>query len=316
MKKWLVSLSSALLACSCFSPPTNALAGEGAEQQQSMAPVSPRPPHDLIDGLDNVFREIYATSRKDYLASGGPVLIWNRGALFLVNNGKTTQYDYFPPIFDVYKTLDHITLGICCAVVHNPEHPSDEQLKQLVKFRSAIIAAKPQIEAAGLKKRTMQRELRIIENSMKFIDKIEAGRGCPRAELDTYIRDLQPAIIGNIRDAVAADLTALDAKMKEIRKTLTPDEWERLHVVVCSVHMARQGESHMQYFLRLLAQQDEGRRVVFFEGNAEQQDALNLLGTHELDSDIARVYFNDPDRMHRDLLGSVTAEFLDEHPSQ
>jgi len=43
---------------------------------------------------------------------------------------------------------------------------------------------------------------------------------------------------------------------------------------------------------------------------AGEQKALNLLATHQLDSEIAVAFFNDPERMERDLLSDAAAEYL------
>jgi acetolactate synthase small subunit len=206
-------------------------------------------------------------------------------------------------------------LAIFVGLSQDSEHPSAERLTQFVKLRQMVLQAKPQIENAGFTSKVLQRQQRIIERSLAFIDKVEASKGCSRSDLHDFIHEVLPAVIDNIKDAVALDLGALDAVMTQIKSQLTSDQWTKLHVIVCGAHMARTEESHMQYFLKLLEEQGEGRKLVYFEGNAEQQDApLNSLGTHELDSQIGVAFFGDPERMHRDLLGPAASEYLDEHP--
>ena len=65
-----------------------------------------------------------------------------------------------------------------------------------------------------------------------------------------------------------------------------------------------------QYFLRLLHEPREGRRVVYAESLWEEPQALDLLGTHLLDGSVGEAFFGDYMRMHRDLLGDAASQYL------
>ena len=65
-----------------------------------------------------------------------------------------------------------------------------------------------------------------------------------------------------------------------------------------------------QYFLRLLHEPAEGRRVVYAESLWQEPQALDLLGTHLLDGSVGEAFFGDYMRMHRDLLGDAAGEYL------
>lgn len=83
-----------------------------------------------------------------------------------------------------------------------------------------------------------------------------------------------------------------------------------MHVVIVGPHMPREGLVAMQYFLRLLHEPSEGRRVVYAESLWQEPQALDLLGTHLPDGDVGEAYFNDYMRMHRDLLGDAAIQYL------
>ncbi|MCC6743903.1 MAG: hypothetical protein IT175_08580 [Acidobacteria bacterium] len=104
----------------------------------------------------------------------------------------------------------------------------------------------------------------------------------------------------------------LNAIVTRWRATLTADEWSRLHVVIMGVHMARDGELAQQYFVRLLGEPGEGRRVVYAEGIFDEARALDLLGTHVLDGRAGTAFFGHDLRMHRDILADAARERLDE----
>ncbi len=93
---------------------------------------------------------------------------------------------------------------------------------------------------------------------------------------------------------------------------MTQDEWRRLRVVVIGVHMARDDELATQYFLRLLGEATEGRRVVYAEGLWDEPRALDLLATHMIDGSVGAAFFGLDLRMHRDVLGDAARAYLDE----
>jgi hypothetical protein len=75
--------------------------------------------------------------------------------------------------------------------------------------------------------------------------------------------------------------------------------------------MPRAKHTAVQYFARKLGVPGEGLRLVYAEAIDDETKALNLLATHQLDTDIGVAFFNDPDRMMRDLLGDAASIDLD-----
>ena len=59
-------------------------------------------------------------------------------------------------------------------------------------------------------------------------------------------------------------------------------------MVIIGPHMPRENLVVTQYFLRLLHEPREGRRVVYAESLWEEPQALDLLGTHLLDGSVRR----------------------------
>ena len=98
--------------------------------------------------------------------------------------------------------------------------------------------------------------------------------------------------------------------MKAWRKLLSAEEWGRLKVIVCGSQMPRRENLAVQYFAKLLGEKGEGTRILYAEALFEQEKVLRLLGTHLQDRDIAQAFFDDPLRLHRDLLADGAAEYL------
>jgi len=69
----------------------------------------------------------------------------------------------------------------------------------------------------------------------------------------------------------------------------------------------------MQYFSRLLDSPIEsGLRVMYAESSETEGSGLGLLATHLMDFHIGALFFNNPERMHSDLLAPAAQAFLPE----
>ncbi|MEO8391615.1 MAG: hypothetical protein ABI700_01355 [Chloroflexota bacterium] len=97
------------------------------------------------------------------------------------------------------------------------------------------------------------------------------------------------------------------------------EDWGAVYVVICSSHQARYRETTLQYFQKLL-HQDEGRgaemedRIVYGEhkGDGDVDAALDLLARHIFDQKASLDLFNDHSRMQQDLMSDGAAAFLKE----
>src|SRR5256885_2131277 len=111
--------------------------------------------------------------------------------------------------------------------------------------------------------------------------------------------------------AARAKSAGLHAAASAWRREMSADEWRALHVVVIGVHMARDEELATQYFLRLLGEPAEGRRVVYAEGLWDESRALDLLATHIMDGLVGAAFFGSDLRMHRVVFSDAARTYLD-----
>jgi hypothetical protein len=272
--------------------------------------------HDRIDLLDTKFIGLYDAARNDLLAQGDPILLFHRGAVTLYNHGKVVaKVDYLPQEFQTLKTIDHITLGIFVALVDRHDHLSDQKITQLKDFLASINAARPQVAQQQFSDDARaKRQMEIIDTSTKFLSQVIENNGCTAEEMHAYMSQMSASSYANIKDAVHLDLSKLNIAVQNLLEPLSDAETRALRVVMFGSHMARIEESHWQYFSRLLDEPVEGHRIIYFEGNAEDNEGLALLGAHMLDEHIGLEYFGSSWRMHRDLLSAAASQWLDEHP--
>lgn len=282
-----------------------------------------------IQKLNNEFRAFYATAKSEIRAHLSPVLVLANGKMVLIRKGEREEFAYMPEEWSVLKTVDHIGLALFVALTnHTGEKLSDDMLGRLQNFKNSILEARDEFESFQYSSmntpgapasvnvnaaRTVNRQKLMIDLSLKFIEKVTAERFISFPDLKKFCEDISDMSVANAYEAVSLELAAIDSKLKEWRKTMDKDEWDRLYVVISGSHMARQHERNMQYFLDLFGQKEEGDRVVYNEGPSDENSSLDLLVTHILDARIGEVFFHERMRMHRDMLGDEASRYLRYH---
>jgi hypothetical protein len=270
------------------------------------APVQPL----ALTALNNAFRAAYAEAKSRVLASAGPTLIVNGDTFALLRDGRRVEANTGTPIYDPVKTIAHLPLAIYVTLTPGDGVVGEDRLKTLAGLRALVPPAEASLDTLKLSAATLARQKRIVADSLAFLDDV-AGRGkFARASLLAFTRGMAPLVMENVMEAARAQLDAIHAQVSAWRRDLSPQEWDRLHVVIVGPHMPREDLVVMQYFLRLLHEPREGRRVVYAEALWEEPQALDLLGTHLLDGSVGEAFFGDYMRMHRDLLGDAAGAYL------
>ena len=186
----------------------------------------------------------------------------------------------------------------------------EDRLKTLAGLRELIPAAAASLDTLKLPSTTLARQRRIVEASTAFLDQVAGERRCARSSLVAFARGMAPLVLENVTEATRAQLDATHAQVSLWRRDFGPREWDHLHVLIIGPHMPRENFVVMQYFLRLLHEPREGRRVVYAESLWQESQALDLLGTDLLDGSVGEAFFGDYMRMHRDLLGDAASHYL------
>jgi hypothetical protein len=241
------------------------------------------PPSDL----NSIARADYAEAKKRALANMGPLLIIGPAHITLIDGADREELELAPPAYHELKTIAHLALGL-----HSLWFEQTPPKEKLAELRAAAVSA-PQPEPRDRQRQIVQLSLETIDGSL------------PEKE---YERRVAPLLLANALDAARMEIKALDAATKRARGKLGT-RFEALHVIVVGAHMAREGEISLQYFVKLFGE-PEGLRIVFAEGLWDESSELQLLGTHLLDASVGEGFFNDPRRMHRDLLSDAAAQLL------
>lgn len=277
--------------------------------QSIPTPAGPVQPAALT-ALNNAFRAAYADARSRVLAAAGPTLIVNGDNFSLLREGRRVEANVGTPIYDPVKTIAHVPLAIYVTLTPGDGAIDGAALKTLAGLRELIPPAETSLDAVKLPTATLARQKQIVSASLTFLDDVAASRRFARTALLAFTRRMAPLVLENVADATRAQLDATHAQISTWRRDLSPQEWRQLHVLIMGPHMPREDLVVTQYFLRLLHEPQEGRRVVYAESLWQEPQALDLLGTHLLDGGVGEAFFGDYMRMHRDLLGDAAKRYL------
>jgi hypothetical protein len=269
-------------------------------------PVQPA----ALTALNDAFRAAYTDAKTRVLASSGPTLIVDGDNFALLRDGLRVEANVGAPLYDPVKTIAHIPLAIYVTLTPGDGAVDDDRLKTLAGLRQLIPPAERSLDTLKLSAATLARQKQIVAASLAFLDDVTGRRKFVRSLLLAFTRGMAPLVMENVTEATRAQLDATHAQVSAWRRDLSPQEWNQLHVLIIGPHMPREDLVVTQYFLRLLHEPREGRRVVYAESLWKEPQALDLLGTHLLDGSVGEAFFGDYMRMHRDLLGDAASQYL------
>ncbi|MBU6454329.1 MAG: hypothetical protein KGS72_21305 [Cyanobacteria bacterium REEB67] len=285
----------------------------GAARAQ-MGPAETAAPGDALSTLNGEFRNIYAAAREKAIAETEPLIVCYSDHMVLIDGNYRDEASFLPAKYTQLKVVDHVPLALFVLLHEHCDKTLDENmLKQLGRIKELVIPARRSLAALELDSATLDRQYRLLDQSLLFIDRTIDTRYIRSADLLAFCRRLKPEIMENAARAVGLQIQAMDDKVSTWRKKLGDDRFKKITVVIVSGHMPRDQHSCYQYFARVFDVKEEGQKIVYSEGPAEEKAARELVGTHVLDASIGDAFFREPLRMHRDLLSDGAREYLHAH---
>jgi hypothetical protein len=267
---------------------------------------------DPLAALNDSFRASYRQARADLLAKAGPVIVVEGDNLVLVRNGKRTEVKVVPQSYHDLKAIAHIPLAIAMILVPGSEQAlTQEKEDQLRRYREVVVAAQSALNQR-FQGDVLKRQHVIVRSSLTFVDDALKRHKVAPIDLLNFTVTYEQPITVNAAEAAKAEIDGIHKQLTAWQNDLTAAEWKRLKVVVMGSQMPRRDNVAVQYFAKLLGESGEGKRIIYAESLWDEQKALDLLGTHLLDTWIGSAFFGDDQRMHRDLLGDAAKEYIKE----
>lgn len=267
---------------------------------------------DPVADLNQAFRAAYADARAAALAESGPIIVASGDRLVLLHQEQRIEGEQVHRSYHDLKTVAHVPLAVYLCLAPYGERPLDDaQVERLRDLREKISAVqRTLVDRFGEDQRKGQEDL--LGQCGSFVDDVLEKRVYSKPALHDLLRHVLPQVLDNVEQSVQIRLDNYRRNATAWRESLGADEWARLRVVVQGAAMPRDDNLTVQFFAKLLGERSEGARIIYAESLFDEEKALNLLGTHLLDTQIGIDFFNDRWRMHRDLLGPAAARYLDQ----
>lgn len=279
-------------------------------------------PSDPLTPMNNAFRVAYANLRSRILAETSPVIVHAGDKLILFRNGVQTDVATFTPRYHELKSVAHVPLALYVMLVHDAGSKlTSEQLTQLRDYRALVVAGRDSIAGRNFAPEQQTRQYRMLDQALALIDATLKDGMVSRHALRQYTKSQAQDVLANAYDAADDQLATMDSQVKAWLAQMTPEERKRLKIAVGSAHMPRLGNLAMQYFSANFNEPYEGKfeieeednsdfRVIYAESLFDEKEILKVLGTHILDEGVGVFFFNDTQRMHRDLMADAGEKII------
>jgi hypothetical protein len=258
-------------------------------------------------------RAAYRAARERALANSGPIVLYDGDELIFRYGEVRRVSKITPAIYTDLKTVSHVALGL--AALLSPPEPGpieSARLFALSAYRETVEKAQKATANRPLTRTQRQRQEKILDACAELLAEVLREKKITAKTVVSGLRKLRLPLELNTAEAARAQIDSLNRVMTAYKAKLSNEEWGRLKVVVQGSAMPRKGHLAVQYFARLLGESGEGRRIVYAEALFDEARALALLGNHLLDTRLGNDVYDDPKRLHRDLLADAAKGYLDE----
>jgi len=273
------------------------------------------PANDALTAFNNEARAIYAKAREHYAQTTLPLIICYSDHMVLIDSDVREEINYISHKYTDLKVVDHVALALFSLLGWQCDKALDEStLQELAKLKGLARDMEKSLDKLDWDKDTMDRQHIIIDHCVGLMELTIRRKEISKDKLDSVCQEIEPLIMQNVDQAVASQLEIMDKAVTAWKAKLGDDRFKNLTVIIVSGHMPRDRHSCFQYFSKALKVKEEGLKIIYSEGEAEEKAALEMVGTHVLDASIGQAFFKDPMRMHRDLLSDGAAKYLKAHP--
>jgi hypothetical protein len=272
---------------------------------------------DPFETLNEAFRQQHAEAREREWSRRGPVILVEFEKLTLINGDERKSAEVIPTRYHQLKSVAHAPFAIYLALEGVGDGPLDDRQKTLLKdFVSRIDAVRTVLGTADFSPETLARQREILDHATTFIANTLKSGSASSKEVKDFASGVRPLLLKNVEEAAELQIRAYDRQIALWKQSFPRLDWGRMKVVITGSALPRKQNLATQYFARLLGVSGEGPRIVYAESLYDEPKALKLLNATTVDTKAGEVIFDDPTRLHRDLMAEATATFLREHGAE
>ncbi len=265
-----------------------------------------------LNEFNREMRALYANGRSVLLDATRPIILVDSDIITLITDNQTYTETYTPPVYHHLKSVAHVILGLFGALLPAVEGVDTSNWQSgLLAIDRQINRLKPHLRFVFTPEQNAKQQ-RLLDLSSALIADLMRTNLLDRNNLIKQLTPIKLMWLASVDEAGKAQLDRLHAIVSAWRAQLSPEQWEKLYVVVLGPRTPRVNNLQAAYFARLLGQDELEDRVIYAENIFDMEQAMRLLGILIIDRKLSELTFEDKMRMDRDLLGNFAASYLDQ----
>jgi hypothetical protein len=265
------------------------------------------------ESYNNMIHHTYQKLGKDTT----PVIIMAHEEIMLFFRGEQETVNVIPRLYHQLKGIGHVSFGVYVTLADNGfGELRDEFREKLEQQKYLLEQALSFLDVEPLPMKYMPTHRKMLETALEIIEEVLESGQVDREAVKEYGRRSSPWYLEGAAVAAQLEIDQLHETVMNWKEEMGDDNWERLHVVVCAAHQGRYQEATLQYFHRLLGEEEglaaeKENRVVYAEHINEPKAAMDLLARHMVDQSASIDLFGSCTRLQRDLMSDGAREYLD-----
>lgn len=275
----------------------------------------------VIADLNQVFHESYNNMiHRTYEKLGKettPVIIMAHEEVMLFFKGEQETINIIPKLYHQLKGIGHVSFGVYVTLADNGFGELRDDIREnLEQQKNLIEQALSFLDVEPLPMKYMPTHRKMLETALEIINDVLASGFVNEGHIHEYGRKSSPWYLEGAAIAAQLEIDNLHEAVMKWKEKMGEENWERVHVVVCAAHQGRYQEATLQYFHRLLGEEEglaaeKENRVVYAEHIKEPKAAMDLLARHMVDQRASIDLFGSCTRLQRDLMSDGAREYLE-----
>jgi hypothetical protein len=275
----------------------------------------------VIADLNQAFHEAYNNMiHRTYQKLGKettPVIIMAHEEVMLFFRGEQETINVIPRLYHQLKGIGHVSFGVYVTLADNGFGELRAEIREDLEHQKNLIEqALSYLDVEPLPMKYMPVHRKMLEAAVEIIAEVLEDGRVDREKVKEYGRRSSPWYLEGAAVAAQLEIDHLHETVMNWKEKMGEENWERLHVVVCAAHQGRYREATLQYFQRLLGEEEglaaeKENRVVYAEHISEPRAAMDLLARHMVDQGASIDLFGSCTRLQRDLMSDGAKEYLD-----
>lgn len=280
------------------------------------------PYENVISELNKSFHHSYNMLVHKRLETLGqaetPVVVIESDKAILFWNGEQESKPFIPDLYHKVKSIGHVSFGLYLTLRNNGVGSLTDEIRgDLEHQKEWIEEALKILDEENIPANYVDVYRMILGNALGTITKVLDQGALSQNWIESFSVENTSLYLENAKHAARLELDVLNDVIMDWKSKMTTAQWDALLVVICSGHQSRYRHAAVQYFYRLLDQQEGAGasmedRVIYGENIHGFDAAMDILARHLIDQSTSIELFGNKTRMQEDLMADGAESYLNQ----